>query len=298
MKKQQLWRLQEKAAPYIFIAPFFLSFFVFMAYPIVFNFRLCFTEWMGVGPFRYVGLANFTRLLTDVAFRRAVANSSFYAFGTILVVLPVALALAIMMNSPELRYQTFFKSGFFLPSVTPVIVVSIVFLLIYNEDYGLLNYVLRRVNLIERPVPWVNSTSLVKPAILILILWRWAGYNMVYYLAGLAGIPKDFLEAATVDGATRWQVFWHITLPLLKPTIIFTVTTSLIGSYQIFTEPYIMTDGGPSFASISLVQVIYRTGFQQLEFGRAAAMSLVVFIIIFGLSFLQMRWLRVWEDWE
>ncbi len=290
-----LWNIQAKWAPYIFVLPFFLCFGLFMIYPIGYALFLSFHTWSGFGPLQFSGLKNYLSLIHDKLFIKATWNTFYYTVGTLATVLPLALILAVILNSPRVKLKNFFKATYFVPSVTPVVVIAITFLLIYNKDFGLLNFILEKCGL-GGGYGWLESRHLVKVAILGLMLWRWTGFNIIYFLTGLQSIPENLYEAAKVDGANSFQTFIHITIPLLKPIIVFVVTVATISLLQIFTEPYILTGGGPAYSSLSILQLIYREGMEFFHLGRASALSFILFGIIFCISFFQTKKLGLWEE--
>lgn len=282
-------RNQRRVAPYIFISPFYILFLLFFVGPALFAFLLSFTAWNGVDPIHWLGLRNYTELLGDATFRLTIVNTLWYMGSSLLVVCPLALLLAVLLNAGFLRGKAFFRTVFFIPVVTSTVIIAIMFLLIYDRDYGLLNAALQLTGL--QPIDFLGSPDKSKVAIIGLIIWRWTGFTMIYFLAGLQSIPREMHEAAWIDGANHWQSFLHITLPLLRPVITFVAVIVLIGSSQIFEEPYILTHGGPSDSSLSIVQYLYRVGFEFLRLGYASAIGVALFVVIFGLSLLQMRFL-------
>jgi len=294
-RRWNFWNIQNKWAPYIFIAPFFICFSIFLIWPIAYAFFLSFHSWGGFGPLQFNGIGNYLSLGGDKLFRKAAWNTVYYTVGTMLTVLPLALILAMVLNNPRRKFKNFFRAMYFLPSITCVAVIAITFLIIYNKDFGLLNFVLKKLGL-AGDYGWVESRNLVKPAILGLMLWRWTGYNAIYFLAGLQSIPQELYDAGKVDGANSLQMFYYITTPLLKPIIIFVVTVATISLLQIFTEPYILTGGGPANSSLSILQLIYREGLEFFHLGRASALSFILFIIIFCVSFFQIKKLGLWEE--
>ena len=287
-------RNQRRVAPYIFISPFYILFVLFLAGPAVFAFLLSFTAWNGVDVIRAVGVANYAHLLTDGSFGLSIVNTLWYMFSSLFVVCPLALVLALVLNSGLVRGKWLFRTIYFIPAVTSVVAIAIMFLLLYDKDYGLINAGLQAVGL--PTVDWLGDPTMAKIAVIGLIIWRWTGFIMIYFLAGLQAIPREMHEAAWVDGANRWQSFLHVTIPLLRPVILFVAVIVLIGSAQVFEEPYILTRGGPADATLSIVEYLYRQGFEFLRLGYASAIGVALFVAIFALSLLQMRFLGAFRE--
>jgi len=283
-----LWQnKQHRIAPYLFISPFYILFAVFMVYPICFGLYLSLHEWSGIGEMTYVGLGNYVNLLKDPDFHLAFSNTLWYMGASLVINLVFSLLLAVLLNSALIKAKKLFRTIYFVPIVTSVVAAAIVFTLFYDRDYGLFNVLFMALG--RKPLDWLGSTSLSKLAVIGLIAWRWTGFNMVYFLAGLQSIPRSLYEAAVVDGASPLQSFLKITLPLLKPVILFVVVITLIGSIQIFDEPYILTGGGPADSSMSLVIYLFRTGMEYLNLGYAAAIGFIIFGMTFILSWIQIN---------
>lgn len=284
-------RKQQHLAPYIFISPFYILFTIFMIYPVIFGFFLSFHQWSGIGGMKYVGLGQYVRLFADDVFRLSFLNTVWYMVASLFINLVLSLMLAIILNSQLTRFKSGFRTIYFIPIVTSTVAAAIMFTLLYDRDYGLLNAPLIAFG--REPLDWLGNTDLSKLAVIGLITWRWAGFNMIYFLAGLQAIPKELYEAAEVDGANRWQNFLHITIPMLRPIILLVTILTLIGSSQLFDEPYILTGGGPADSSLSLAQFLYRSGMEYLNLGYAAAIGFFLFGMVFFLSWTQMRLLGI-----
>ncbi|HEY8497793.1 MAG TPA: sugar ABC transporter permease [Limnochordales bacterium] len=297
------WR--RRAAPYLFISPFFILFAIFGLYPILFSFYLSFHSWNavgGLGSMEWVGLDNYAFLLRDPWFWKSLANTVLLLIISGLPQHVIAIPLAFILNSGLVRLRNFFSSSYFMPYITSTVAVAMIFTTIYGTQYGALNTALAwldghgfrwlwRLLGLELPVNWLGRAAYIKPAIAMLVVWRWFGWNTVLYLAGLQTIPRELYEAAMVDGAGIYQQFRWITLPLLKPIAFFAVTLTIIGNMQLFDEPFILTGGtgGTSESGLTVALYLYRTGFEWLYMGSAAAMSWVLFVIIVGLSVLNFR---------
>lgn len=197
------------------------------------------------------------------------------------------MTLGVLIENRFLKGKSFFRMSVFLPTVTALVAYSMIFRLIFADQYGILNYVLGLFGV--EPVGWLTTAQGARLAIVIAIIWRWVGYNTVIVIAGLQGIPDVLYDAARVDGATAWQRFWYVTLPKLKPVILFIAITSTIGTLQLFDEPYTLTDGGPNNATISIAMYLYNTAFRYFKFGYSSTMSIVLMIIIGVLSLLEFK---------
>lgn len=281
------WRLSRLATPYLFLTPALILFAVFMVYPILSSI------WLSLHnprtPDAGLVLDNYRRLAGDTIFRKAIANTFFLLAFQVPIQLGLALVLAVLLNSGWVRLRSGLRLIYFLPAVTALFAVAIVFRLLLNDEKGLVNYALERIGL--QPVPWLLSGLGAKLALIIAVCWRWTGYNMVIYLAGLQSIPDELYEAAAIDGASSWAKFWHITLPLLRPVILMTTVLSTIGTLQIFDEPYLLTNkGGPANQTVTLAVHLYNMAFgfnQEANYGAAIAYAMVLIIMIF--SFAQFR---------
>lgn len=282
-------------APYFFISPFYLLFGVFFLLPTLFALGLGFFSWSALGTPNFFGLRNYDRLFTgDPIFWQAVGNTAFYAGSSLFVVAPLALLLALALNAKELRFRTFWRAVYFAPIVTSTVAISIVFRLLYNNEYGLINAVIGVFGI--GPVNWLGDVATTKFAVMGVVLWRWTGLLSIYFLAGLQSVPGELYEAAALDGATRTQRFFSVTLPSLRPVMLFVSVIVLIGSLQIFDDPEILTGGGPANSSLSIVQYLYQRGISNLFYGYASAVGVVLFVVIFSLSLLQFRLFRGFRE--
>lgn len=285
---------QEKVAPYLFISPFYILFSLFFLGPSLFAFVLSLFRWNALSRPRWIGLANYTRLFQDEVFWQASWNTLVYMLASIFWVCPLSLLLALALNAPLVRLKHVWRSLYFSPIVTSTVAITIVFTLLYNQRYGLINAQLQAFGV--APIDWLGNRQWVKLSIIGLITWRWTGYTMIYFLAGLQAIPRELYEAAWIDGANGRQTFRYVTIPMLRPVILFVAIIVLIGSIQIFEEPFILTAGGPANASLSIAQYLYTRGIARLEYGYASAVGLVIFVVIFVLSAIQMRWFELFGD--
>jgi multiple sugar transport system permease protein len=286
-------RHERKAAPYLFIAPFFVVFVTIFLGPILAGFYISLAQWNGIGQVKFVGIANYVRLFQDQTVGLAATNTLWYVGGAVLVVCPAALGIASALKQRVVRYKTAFRVVYFLPVLTSTIVVALIFGLLYDKDIGLINWVLSLVGI--QPIDWLGRTW-GKLTIDTMIVWRWAGYLSLYFLAGLQGIPPDLYDSAEVDGANAWQKFTGVTIPMLRPIIIFVAVIVVIGSSQIFEEPFILTGGGPQDSSLSIAMELYRVGLTQLNFGYACAIGFALFAVSFGISWAQIRLLGMFRE--
>ncbi|HQY93655.1 sugar ABC transporter permease [Caldilinea sp.] len=290
------WRRQ--AAPYLFISPFFIGYAIFFLYPVLWAFYLSFFQQVGIGSEpKFIGLGNYLNLFEDETFLKALFNTSYYALGSIFVIVPVALLLALVLFRRTLPGREFFRLFFFSPNITAGVVVGIIFTLVFGAEYGLINnYLLKPLGL--PAVRWLQDPAWIMPSIIIVGLWRYTGINALYFMAGLQTISMEVREAATIDGANRWQVFRFVTLPLLRPTLVFVLTFAIIGSYNLFAEPSILVgaQGGTNNAGLFMTMYLYLTGFRFLKFGYAASIGYALAVVILLLTLLQGRLLGIFQE--
>lgn len=285
-KRRLSERKRDNLFAYLFISPFFIIFGIFGLYPILFTIYLSFFKWDALNPMKYIGLQNYQFVLEDSIFWTSFSNTLLISVMGTIPQLIMALFIAIFLNSAFTKFKQTFRVLYFMPNITSIVAVTLVFSAIYSNN-GMGNWLLDVFGL--DAVAWNSGWWGVKIAIATMIMWRWTGYNMVIYLSGLQSIPADLYEAARIDGAGRFQQMIHITLPLLKPFIIFTVMMSTIGSLQLFTEPYVFLgqSGTSSLRSegITMVNYLYSEAFSNSFFGTAAATAviLLVFTIIFSM---------------
>jgi cellobiose transport system permease protein len=273
--------LAERLSPYAYIAPFFVLFAVFGLFPLLFTFYVALFDWNPIGDQVFVGADNFTRMFSDPRFWNAAGNTgSIWALSTIPQLL-LALVLAHVLNHARLRFALFFRMVVLVPYITSVAATAIVFAQLFDRDYGLLNWVLGLVGI--EPVDFIQSTWGSHILIATMVTWRWFGYTTLLYLASLQSVPRSVFEAAAIDGAGPWQQFRHITVPSLRPVIIFTVVTSTIGGLQIFTEPLLAGSGltcGAVRQCQTLTLFLYEQGFGQFKFGYGSAIGVALFVMV------------------
>ena len=305
MKRPQLPCLSPKWAPYVFLSPFLLLFLVFGVFPLVFSLYLAFQSWepaAGLSTMKFVGLENFSFALQDEWFWKSLKNTAWLAIATGVPQHLEAIPLAVIIHGAYRRSRNAIIGIYFLPYITSTVAIAMMFTTLFSTDYGVINQGLRALGqlpglgwlLPAQPIDWLNHAKNVKPAISLVVFWRYLGFNTVLYLAALQTIPADIYEAATMDGAGRWQQFWCITLPSLRPMIYFGVMLSVIGGMQLFEEPFILTGGrgGTDQAGMTTAMYMYRTAFEFNDFGTASALSWLLFIFVALLTWLTKRAFR------
>jgi ABC-type sugar transport system permease subunit len=290
--KRRWGEVKKNRWGYIFISPFYILFAIFSVYPIIFSIYLSFTKWKGMGPKVFVGLENYRRLFGDPIFWQSIRNGVIIFFLYVPIMTLLALVLAVILKAKFVRFFRIFRTMLVAPYVTTMIAVGYVFSIMMNARYGLFNMVLSSIGI--PPVPWLDNVWWARVSISLLVMWAWLGYNMVIMLAGLQTIPKDLVEAATIDGANSVQAFFHITVPLMRPIILFCVILSTIGSFGLFNEVYTLTSagglGGPMYATITPLVYIYQQAFRNYNFSYASTVSYIYFVIIFVLTLLELRY--------
>ena len=271
-----------------FVIPSVILIILFVFYPMVQALITSFQTGAG-NNLTFTGIANYKRLLTDTTFRKALFNTILYLIIQVPIMILLALVISSMLNNKKLKFKGCFRTAIFLPCVTSLVAYSIVFKSLFATD-GFVNAILMKLNLIAEPISWITDPVWAKVLIILAITWRWTGYNMVFYLSGLQGIDDSIYEAADIDGAGAFEKFKSITLPMLKPIILFTTINSTIGTLQLFDETMNITQGGPANATITISQYIYNILFKYSpDFGYAAAVSYVIVVMIVVLSFIQMK---------
>src|ERR1051326_6868664 len=277
--------LRKSQPAYLLLSPYLILFVVVLAYPLLYAIYLSFFDATLNRAPTFVGLGNFVQLFTDLEFYQALRNTFFFAIFVVIgeTVLPLLIALA--MNE-KLPFRTIFRTAFFLPVVSSWVVVSLIWSMLFAQQ-GLVNSVIQAIGV--APQPFFSNSGQAMWIIIATTVWRNLGYYMVIYLAALQGVSQDLYEAASVDGASRWRQLWHIAIPAVRPVIYFVLTISLITSMQLFTQPFIMTNGGPLNATISVVQLLYRRAFVQLEFGYGSAIATFLLVLLVALALINKR---------
>lgn len=290
-RRKGLWReIVRNRWAYVFISPFYILFLVFGFFPVLFSIYLSFHKWKGLGPMEFVGLGNYTHLfgIGGKVFWQSILNGILLFFMYVPIMTFLAIVLAVILNSRLVRFFQAYRTMIFAPYVTSMVAAGFTFRLMLENKGGLFNVAL---NMLGLPgVPWLEHIWWARVSLCLLVTWGWLGYNMVLMLAGLQTIPRELGEAALIDGASPVQAFLYITIPLLRPVILFAVILSTMGSFGLFNEVMALTGGGPMRATLTTLVQIYGVAFGQYRFGRASAEAYVYFALIFGLTFLQFRY--------
>jgi multiple sugar transport system permease protein len=279
-------------AAYFFLAPAVSAIFIFFFIPVIAAFIISFTDFdiyalSSLSNTRFIGFENYIKLFNDPLFWTALKNTFYYVIGAGPVSVAISLGAAILLNSKLIRFKGIFRMTYFIPVVTTLVAVAIVWRFIYHPKFGMLNYVLGFFGI--NPVDWLGDPNLAMPAIILMSVWKNFGYNMIIFIAGLQNIPDELYEAAMIEGANAWQRFRKITLPMLVPTTVFVSIITMIGFFQLFAEPYVMTQGGPLNSTLSIVGYMYQEGFRWWNMGYSASLAFVLFIIIFIATLFQLR---------
>ncbi len=288
---QRFWSRSNERVGYLFILPSFLHLLAFVFIPLVFSFYLSFTDWHGpnLQSANFIGLDNYDFLMGDRRFWNAMGNSAKYTIMAVPLGMAISLIIALVMNQ-KLRGVYIFRTLFFMPVISSWVAVSVIWITLLDPNVGIVNYVLSQLGL--PGVNWLGDTATALPSLVLITIWKGAGFQMVIWLAGLQAIPQELYEAAAIDGANRWQNFWRITLPLLRPTTFFLAVTGVIGSFQVFSPVYVITRGGPLDSTDVAVYRIYLRAFQEFDMGYAASQAWVLFAVIFVLTVLQVWYTR------
>jgi len=286
-------RFDTKYSPYLYIAPFFLLFAAFGVFPLIYTGWVSLHNWNIIGGHEWVGLQNYTDLMADDQFWKTLRNTlGIFVMSTIPQLL-VALFLATLLNR-GLRARTALRMAIVIPNVTSVAAVAIVFGLLFSRDFGVFNWLLHFVGV--GPINWQASEWSSWTAISVMVDWRWTGYNALIFLAAMQAIPRDLYESASIDGANLWRQFWQITLPMLRPTFLFTVIVSTIGGLQLFTEPLLFangkTAGGTTHQFQTMTMYMYSEAFENFRFGYGSAIALSVFLLIVVVSAINFLFVR------
>jgi len=282
-------RTHSRATAWAFLSPWIVTFAVFGLFPFAFSLYASLTDYSPIrAGARFVGLSNYGRALADPTFWSSLATTGIFVVGTIPLTTALALGLALAVQ-PAFRGRTMFRVGFFVPSVVSVVVLSLVFKGLYASG-GPINAVLRALGL---PAPdWLLSPRMALPAIMAMDVWSASGYYMIVFLAGLEGIPRDLYEAARIDGASAWVRFARITLPMLKPTLLFVLVVNTVRSLQIFAEVFVMTRGGPLHSTTTVVYYLYEQAFYRFDLGYASAIAYLLFLVTLAIAWIQTRLVR------
>jgi multiple sugar transport system permease protein len=289
MTSSRWWGVVE---PYLYLAPVLIGIVLLTGGAILASFGISLTEWDLVGTPRWIGVQNYFELWGSSMFRTVVANTFYYVLLAVPLSVAGSLGLALLVHN-RIRGITFFRTIYFFPVVTSMVAVAVVWSWLYNPEFGLLNYLLQLLFGIEGP-RWLLSSDWAMPAIALMSVWKGLGYNMLIFLAGLQAIPATLHEAALIDGAGAWRRFFRITFPMLSPTTFFVLVITLIGSFQIFEQTYMLTQGGPANSTLTLSYHVYQNAFQFFRMGYATAMAYLLFAVTFVATLVQFRLQKRW----
>jgi multiple sugar transport system permease protein len=292
-KKSKLMKLLHKDGTWAFLLllPNILGFMAFTLIPVFASFALSFTSWDMLSPMKWVGLSNYTELARDETFIKVFWNTIYFAGISVPAGIVISLFLAVALDQ-NIRFKKFYRAAFFLPVVSSMVAVAVVWQFIYNPEYGLMNYFLNMIG-VQGP-DWLTSTFWAMPAVIITSIWKNLGFNMLIYLAGLQGISEDYYEAADIDGARWHQKFLFITVPLLSPTTFFVTVMSFISSFQVFDTIFLMTQGGPARSTSVIVHYLYENAFKYFSMGYASAMAYILFFMVLIITLIQFWVQKKW----
>jgi multiple sugar transport system permease protein len=290
--RKTLRKMRREWSAYLFLAPGVIVFTIFTVFALIFAFYLTFHDWNIIQPQKpYVGLANYNAMLHDEHFRTSVINTFYYTGGAVPLTMVCGLLVALLLNQP-IRFQALFRTMYYLPVVTPLVVAAILWKWLYNGSYGLFDFYLLKAHLIDKPLLFLSDQNLAMPSVILMTIWGGTGFSMVVYLAGLQSVPEQLYEAAKVDGAGPLNRLRYITLPMLRPTTLFLLVTGIIGSFQVFTQIYIMTSGGPAERTSTMVYFIYEAAFKFYDMGYASTLAFGLFALLFVVTLVQLRLYR------
>jgi multiple sugar transport system permease protein len=295
LTQRQRGRVKEAALAYVFLLPTLAGLALFTMGPVVAGFLISFTNWNILLPPQWVGLDNYQALATLDLPRKVFGNTLYYTLLNVPLNMAFALAVALLLNQ-RLRGVAFYRAVYFLPVVSSTVAASLIWGWLYSPNFGPINYFLGLVG-IKGP-PWLGSTTWAMPAVIIMSVWKGFGTNMLIFLAGLQGMPQEVQEAAMIDGANRWQRFWRVTWPLLSPTTFFVLVISCIVSFQVFEQVFVMTDGGPAYATTVLGLFIYLNAFRYNNMGYAAAAAYILFALTLAVTLAQFKLQGRWTYYE
>lgn len=279
--------------PYLFILPAFLFFVVFILYPVTRAVLLAFQEYHMGGGTKFVGLKNFVDgVIKDPVFWLAMKNTVLYSIIRVPVNVFVGLIIATFIFYTGRKWQSFFRAAYYLPGVISLVVISMVWKWLYNPNYGLFNQILMQLGIISEPIPWLTSSKWALPSLMLMAILSSPGSAIILYLAAMSNIPTSIYEAAALEGADEFTQWYKITVPLLNNTTLYLLVMNTIASFQVFTQVYVMTRGGPGYASTMITPLIYFRAFKDYDFGIASAQALVLFFVILGISIVQFKYIR------
>lgn len=283
-------RRRGDLSPYLFIAPFYLGFLAFQLLPITFSIYLSLASWDGMTSIQFVGSDNFALLIRDARFWNAFKNTLLITVVCTILGTAGSLMLAVLLEKVQDWLATLLRAIFFLPSVTSTVVITYIWKQLYSTDYGYFNVILEKLGLPRQD--WLINPALALPSLIVMLIWAGLGWDALIIAAGLRSIPEELYDAAKVDGASGWSEFWHITLPLLRPTLTFVLVTSVIYLWGLFAQPQLLTGGGPLRKTQTIALYLYDVGFRYHDFGYASAIAVALSLIMFISSYLNFRLVR------
>lgn len=278
--------IRSSISSYLLVSPYVVHVLLFVVFPVGFSIFLTFHEWNIIGPMEYTGLTNYEKLIRDQYFLKSVRNTLVFLAIHIPLQIIAALGLAVLLNQ-KIWFRAFYRGAFFMPVVVSGVVITIMWQQLYGYEYGSINTFLQWLGF--KKIGWLIDPHWAMPSIAIMATWKNVGLYIILFLVGLQSVPKSLYEAAELEGATKWQQFWHITLPVINPTIVMVMILSTIGGFSLFIEPYVMTGGGPLNSTLSSVLYIYKQGFFYYHMGYAATLGLVFALVILTVVFIQRR---------
>lgn len=282
---------------WLFLAPCFIGLLIFTYLPTMGSFWLSFNYWNLLSQPQWVGWENYQIILSDPIFWKTLTNTILFVIVTATLEVVLGLGLAFLLSRLKIL-QTLFRTVYFLPVITPMVSVALVWGWLYDSNNGLFNYILQTMHLIPEPIAWLYNEKTALIAVILLQVWKGVGYNMIFFLAALQGVPKHLEESGELDGATPTQRFFHIILPLLTPTLFFVTTISIINAFQVFDSIYLLTEGGPNHATELMVYWMFKNAFQFYQVGPASAIAYILFVIILALTLTQWQLRKKWVLYE
>lgn len=289
-------KVREAIAGYLCLLPNFLGFAVFTVIPVIMGFVISLTDYQGFPGFKFVGFSNYVTMFHDALFLSALKNNIIYAVLVVPLTLIASLLLALVLNQ-GIKFDGFFKTIFFFPNLTSMVAIGCVALMIFEPSGGIVNQMLHFLGVATKNLPkWFNATSTALITVVLVVVWKTAGYYMIIFLGGLKNIPTHLYEAAEIDGANKWQCFWNVTWPMLSPTTFMVAVLCFISSFQVFDIIQITTNGGPGRATSVLVYRVYKEAFQNWKMGYASAIAYFLFLIIFIITIIQWRGQKKWVN--
>lgn len=282
---------------WIFLTPCLLGLIIFTYLPVFASLGLSFSYWNLLGTPKFIGLENYATVLNDGLFWKSFGTTCWFVVLSGVLELVISLVLAVWLNR-AIRGQTFFRTAYFLPFITPMVSVALVWGWLYDPSYGMFNWILQQAHLIGKPIPWLYDPQTALWAVIILRVWKDIGYNIVIFLAGLQAVPPSLYESANLDGAGGWRTFWLITLPMITPTLFFVGIMTLINGFQAFDSVYLLTQGGPEHSTELLVYWMFKNAFEFYKIGPASAIAYILFVVILLLTLVQWQLRKRWVLYE